>query len=250
MPLADGCGGGQPWDNTSLKVAQLADDGASVVAGTTVTVAGGPDANESVVHPLWDRAGRLLFLSDRADWWNLYRATVHPRVAVEPLLVRPSELCDPHWVFQRPPYAFVDADETRLAVSYGEGTELVLATLDLRTGSLNRISTGFANHRGLARVPGAAGDTVAVLAGDPARPAAVVTVATARGSGGATDTPPRIIQVARPATLDPGYISVPRTVAFPTTGGLTAYGYYYAPYNRDHVAPRMCRAWCHGGGAA
>jgi dipeptidyl aminopeptidase/acylaminoacyl peptidase len=38
-------------------------------------------------------------------------------------------------------------------------------------------------------------------------------------------------------TIDPGYISKPEEIAFPTEGGLTAYGYYYAPKNQDVTGP-------------
>ena len=37
--------------------------------------------------------------------------------------------------------------------------------------------------------------------------------------------------------IDPGYLSVPRTVQFPTEGGLTAHGFFYAPTNKDYAAP-------------
>jgi len=37
--------------------------------------------------------------------------------------------------------------------------------------------------------------------------------------------------------IDPGYISVPEAIEFPTAGGLTSHGLFYAPRNRDYVAP-------------
>ena len=51
-----------PWDGTRL-IAR--------VDGDEVLVAGGPQ--ESVLQPVWEPGGTLLFLSDRSGWWNLYR---------------------------------------------------------------------------------------------------------------------------------------------------------------------------------
>ena len=42
-----------------------------------------------------------------------------------------------------------------------------------------------------------------------------------------------IIHKSRDIPVDEGYLSVPREVEFPTTGGLTAHGYFYAPNNKD-----------------
>jgi dipeptidyl aminopeptidase/acylaminoacyl peptidase len=36
---------------------------------------------------------------------------------------------------------------------------------------------------------------------------------------------------------DPGYLSIPQAIEFPTTGGRTAHGLFYAPQNRDYQAP-------------
>ena len=57
-----------PWDGTELWRATIATDGA---LSNIARVAGGP--RESVFQPGWDDRGRLVFVSDRTGWWNLYR---------------------------------------------------------------------------------------------------------------------------------------------------------------------------------
>jgi dipeptidyl aminopeptidase/acylaminoacyl peptidase len=37
--------------------------------------------------------------------------------------------------------------------------------------------------------------------------------------------------------IDPGYLSVPESIEFPTENGLTAHAFYYPPTNRDFIAP-------------
>ncbi len=53
-----------PWDDVELRTRNL-------VTGEEIVVAGG--RGESVSEPQWQPDGSLWFLSDRTDWWNLYR---------------------------------------------------------------------------------------------------------------------------------------------------------------------------------
>ena len=57
-----------PWDGTELWVAELT---AAGELAAERRVAGGPA--ESVLQPAWSPDGRLHFVSDRSGWWNLYR---------------------------------------------------------------------------------------------------------------------------------------------------------------------------------
>jgi dipeptidyl aminopeptidase/acylaminoacyl peptidase len=48
------------------------------------------------------------------------------------------------------------------------------------------------------------------------------------------------VEVVRRSTevpVDPGYISVPESIEFPTEGGKTAFAFYYPPRNPDYAAP-------------
>ena len=57
-----------PWDASELWVGELKADGS---LGNTERMAGGSD--ESILQPEWSPDGFLHFVSDRTDWWNLYR---------------------------------------------------------------------------------------------------------------------------------------------------------------------------------
>ena len=86
-------------------------------AGPTVVVAGGRD--ESITQPEWAPDGSLVFISDRTNWWNLYRLAaeqVAAAVAAGPGSSPPpsSELAPieaeiglPHWVFDQSRYALL-----------------------------------------------------------------------------------------------------------------------------------------------
>src|SRR5262249_61334515 len=46
-----------------------------------------------------------------------------------------------------------------------------------------------------------------------------------------------VLRKSREADVDAGYLANPRAIEFPTEGGLTAYGYFYPPWNQDYTAP-------------
>ncbi len=60
-----------------------------------------------------------------------------------------------------------------------------------------------------------------------------------------------VLRSSAPVGLDPGYISTPRSVDFPTAGGAVAHGFFYPPKNRDFRAPEGTLppliVICHGG---
>ncbi|MEA2686522.1 MAG: hypothetical protein QOE93_1717, partial [Actinomycetota bacterium] len=46
-----------------------------------------------------------------------------------------------------------------------------------------------------------------------------------------------VIRRSRPTAFDPGYVSAPRPITFPTEGGLEAHALFYPPANADFEAP-------------
>jgi dienelactone hydrolase len=62
-----------PWDGTELWVAEIHPDG---YLGEKYLVAGGLE--ESIFQPEWSPDGVLYFVSDKSNWWNLYRTPLNP----------------------------------------------------------------------------------------------------------------------------------------------------------------------------
>ncbi|RSS79069.1 S9 family peptidase, partial [Streptomyces sp. WAC02707] len=107
-----------PWDGTEVLLAEVASDGTFRNART---VAGGPA--ESIPQADWDAAGRLLLVSDRTGWWNLYRAAVGADGALsEPVALcpRPEEFGGPLWKIGHGWFAPLDSG--LVAVVHGVGT--------------------------------------------------------------------------------------------------------------------------------
>jgi len=206
-----------PWDGTELKLADLDGDG---LAGDPVTVAGGPE--ESVFQPEWSPDGVLHLVSDRTGWWNLYRAGPG---GLEPLCPAEEEFGHPQWVFAMSTYAFLPGG--RIACIHGLGPMLRLGILE-PDGTLHDLDLPFTAYS--PPQLRAAGDRLACLAGGPTRAAAVVVVDPA---GAGTE----VLRSSEDGELDPGYLSAPEPVEFPTAGGRTAHALYYPPANRDFQGP-------------
>jgi dipeptidyl aminopeptidase/acylaminoacyl peptidase len=201
-----------PWQGTELWLADIADDG-TLVDGRLV--AGGAD--ESICQPEWSPGGLLHFVSDRSGWWNLYR---FDGGVVHALCERQAEFGGPHWVFGNAMYGFLSARE--IACTYIEDGVSRLARLDTAGGVLAPIDNPYQEIREL-RVQG---ETIAFLGGAPTIAAQAVRI---HLGGGAPEVLARSIETVP----DAGYLSVPRSIGYPSADGRTAYAFYYPPQNKD-----------------
>jgi dipeptidyl aminopeptidase/acylaminoacyl peptidase len=205
-----------PWDGTELWVGELGDDGSLI---RTERVAG--SEKESIFQPEWSPDGVLHFVSDRTGWWNLYCwCDGH----VEPLVEMEAEFGLPQWVFGMSTYAFESVG--CIICTYTQQGTWRLASLDTATGKLDPIETPYTQIGGLRAAPG----RVAFLAGSPTEPTSIVQL----------DLATRRFEVlcrSSEITIDVGYLSSPQEIEFPTEHGLTAHAFFYAPKNRDYIAP-------------
>ena len=184
-------------------------------------IAGGPD--ESVLEPRWSADGALWFVSDRSDWWNLYRYT--PGTDIATVVRVDAEIGVPHWQFAVG--ALRDAARrvggVRAPAPAGT-TRLARALPTARSPSWTRPFSR------VTAVRAAPEGTVLVVAGSPTQEPGVHRVDPA---GGVIETlrPPRDLGV------DPGFISVPEHITFPTDGGRTAHALFYPPAHPEHAGP-------------
>ena len=205
-----------PWDGTELWIGELTTDGS---LSRTERVAGGVD--ESIFQPEWSPDGVLYFVSDRTGWWNLYRWRDRH---TEPLCEMEAEFGRPQWVFGLSTYAFESAK--RIICTYGKQGTRHLASLDITARKLETIATPYTEIWDLQTAPG----RVVLGVGSPTEPASIVQL----------DLATRQLEVLRRSSniaIDSGYLSTPQAVEFPTEQGLTAHAFFYAPQNRDYIAP-------------
>ena len=204
-----------PWQGTELWLAALHADGS---LGEPRLVAGGPE--EAICQPEWSPENVLHFVSDRSGWWNLYRLKGD---TVQPLCPRAAEFGLPHWVFGGSMYGFRSHDE--IICTYIENGVSRLASLSCASGEMHPIANPYEELREL-RV---AGGSAVMMGGAPtiALELARIDLASGRRDVLATSI------ADLPAS---GYLSVPESISYPTTGGRIAHAFHYPPTNAD-IAP-------------
>jgi dipeptidyl aminopeptidase/acylaminoacyl peptidase len=204
-----------PWDVTELWIADL--DGATTSSPRKLVGNG----NEALQEPLWWRDGTLVVVTDRDEWWNLYRVELSTG-DLTPEAVGPFEIVEPHWVFGGARHA-----EGAHVLGDRRGDRLSLdGDLPYTTiGSLRR-----------------AGDAYTFVASSYTESNEVV-----RLSGGVVD----ILRQGSGTGVDPAYLPEPELVTFPTSGDDVAHGVYYAPAHPDAELPEGERpplmVFVHGG---
>jgi dipeptidyl aminopeptidase/acylaminoacyl peptidase len=228
-----------PWNGSKLAIAEIAPDGR---LRPEAIIAGGD--HESVMQPEWlpDGSG-LIFVSDRSDWWNLYRYDLNS-AKTAPLWPLEAEFGQPLFILGMSSYALVGED--RIVCSLIRKGLAQLAELNIRTGNNRIIATPYTEIGALR----AAGNRVVFRGGASDLPTSVV----------ALDLDSDGMEVIARATamLDDlklnQCVSGGRPIEFKTSGGHTAHGFYYPPSNpcfeapADEKPPLLVR--CHGGPTA
>ena len=205
-----------PWDDVQLQVAELKDDGS--VAGITTLNEG---LHEAVLAPRWGPDGKLYFLSDRDNWWNLYRVESG---SVRQLTHAKFELGRPAWRLNQRLYDFLP-DGRIAALSNDRGTEgLVLITPE--TGSIERVAPDLVGASSLAVM----GTRIYLVAGYADRPGGLFGYDIK--SGALT-----LLRASKASAMPPDYVSIGTALSFPTGGGETAHGFYYPPRNPGFRGP-------------
>ena len=218
-----------PWDTTTLYVANLTPDlglsDITVVAGDRSAAeeipgsAGGATwsgTGESVVEPRWDLDGTLYFLSDRSNWWNLYR---YQDGRVAPVFSFEAEIASPLWTLGQSNYALTG--DGRAVVRYTIAARDRLGVVNLKSGQLAPLDLPFV---GLSNIQLVSAHTAAAIAASPTAEAAVVTIDLENGGY-------EILRVPGSLKLEAPFISVAESIEFPTAGGPTAHAFYYPPTN-------------------
>ena len=195
-----------PWDQTELWV-----DGQCAVSGIG-----------SVVEPQWGPDGRLYVVSDHKGWWNLYRLEGSDLV---PVFELDAETHRPAWVFDDPSYAVCDDNTVAVAAMRGSLAELWAIPPD--GSEPQRLDLPWTSY---ASVRAAGPHAICAIVASPTQQPTAVRIDVADGSHEVIRPPAR-------AAVDPGYLSNPRPISFPTTGGAEAHGLYYPPAHPTERAP-------------
>ncbi|MFO1071499.1 MAG: S9 family peptidase [Geminicoccaceae bacterium] len=210
-----------PWDQTTLWVAEL--DGAGLPQAPLAVESGG---EESLVQPEWSPAGELHVMSDRSDFWSLYRVEGRDLV---PVALLAAELAGPLWQLGARWYDFLDAG-TAVAIATERGRSR-LTRIDLAAGTEAPIDLPEGELAGVSCADG----RVLVQHLPEAAPAAILLLdAILPLDEGGTATS---LAHAGELALDPACIARPEHLVFPGEDGRQAFALYYPPCNPDFSGP-------------
>ncbi len=203
-----------PWDGTNLQIATLSNGYPSA----PTLIAGG--AHETIFQPQWLSNDTLYFVSDRTGWGNLYRWSNGKTEAICPM---DAEFGLPQWVFGMSTYAFVG--QHRIVCSYSQNGSSHLALINTLSQRLTPLNVHYTDISGIR----AQGNLVVCCAASATKVNQLISIDLLTESL-------QVLKRSNQLDLDPGYLAVPQSIEFPTTGGLTAHAFYYPPTNQDYQA--------------
>lgn len=224
-----------PWEECQLWIAQIEDDGSlsqpHQIVGLSNQLSPEVPANQpqSICQPQWSPDGVLYFVSDRDNWWNIYRWTAD---GIEAVTRDTAEYGYPHWLRGQSTYACLDNGELIAARNQRSNWELVRIA-----GNTVRPIAAAAALTAIRSVRSQAG-TIAFIAGGPTISESLFQFEAAsdqlirvKASFPFTETR---LESFRP------YLSVPELISYPTpdlgTGIAEAYGVYYPPIQPESAS--------------
>jgi dipeptidyl aminopeptidase/acylaminoacyl peptidase len=207
-----------PWDETEIWLCEIDSDGS---LGEPANVAGGQSGDQkiSVQQPKFSPDGDLYFISDESGWWNLYR---HGQGAS--ICQMDAEFGGAHWQFGLSTFGFLD--EETITCIYSKGNVSQLAKLSIGSGDLTDIALEYTSLTGLSTQ----GETLVTHAASPLTSPELARVDLSSGNS-------EVFKRSSQLDIEPGYISLPETVEFPTGVDETSHGFHYPPTNPEYQGP-------------
>lgn len=219
-----------PWDGTECWLGDFNDDGKIINARR---IAGGP--SESIFQPQWSPDGSLYLISDRSNWWNIYRWDNEQLTNV---CEQAFEMATPQWVFGLSTYCFLDAE--RILLTYTQNGLWHLGIIHLPSGNLETLDTPYTDFHYLRSANGKG----FCIAASPESFPALLQV------NGKDNIRSLVSSGELPVATD--YIAEAEAIEFPVNDGKqNSYAFFYPPRNRDFSGPEGSKppllVLCHGG---
>jgi len=205
-----------PWDGTELWIGDIVLDG---TIENHKKIAGGE--KESIFQAEWSPDGILYFISDKTNWWNLYR---FKDGKIENLYETDAEFGVPQWRFGLSTYGFLSRNE--IVCTYTKDGVWYIGILDIENHNLKTLDIPYTDIYFLKVNK----DSVFFRGGSPTEPTSIIKLDI---DSGETSVLKRSVEVS----IDSGYLSEPEPITFETECDKKSYGLFYPPKNKDYKAP-------------
>uniref|UniRef100_A0A915CHM1 Acyl-peptide hydrolase n=2 Tax=Parascaris univalens TaxID=6257 RepID=A0A915CHM1_PARUN len=205
-----------PWDETSIRVAQLLTDG---TLSKPVMELSSKDVNFHA--PEWDPESRLYVISDQTNWWNVYSVDIAKGRLGENVFSVNEEIGTPQWQFADRQYA---TNQHGILMNVSGKLHF-----KWRNGNVDRLETPlYTQFRCLALNTR---NIAYCVASGPTRSSSLIRIDVESGEV-------TVVRESRDAAqIDSLDISVPELIEF-SSGGYTVSGWFYPPFSRSFVAPQ------------
>ncbi len=219
-----------PWDGSECFCADLNQSGELI---THQLIAG--RKTESIFQPQWSPAGDLFFVSDRSNWWNIYRYNFLQH-SDEIICNAIAEFAMPQWVFGMSTYGFLNDEE--IFCCYRQQGQWQLGTINIQHKALYPIPTQFTDVSGVY----CHNNKAYFLAASATQASELFCYHNQHLTSLAKSSNTNIAE---------DEISLPQAVSYMTQDQDTAHAFYYAPKSAQVIAPQNTLppliVMCHGG---
>lgn len=202
-----------PWDNTRLYLAAIIDAG-ELTTPVLITSEG-----ESVCQPVWSPNNTLYFVTDRSNWWNLYRLNNNK---IECIYELDAEFAAPQWSFRGCNYDFID-DETIVAIYKQEGLAYV-GMIDVNSNTLETLSLSYTDIESIVNKEHKSW----FLAASPNEFPSIIEYDIKQKEF-------NVLRKANKLNLEQDAISVSELLSFPVDKNDQAHAFFYRPKNKDFI---------------
>jgi dipeptidyl aminopeptidase/acylaminoacyl peptidase len=229
-----------PWQGSELWLADLSNSG---VLANSEKITGGCD--ESIFQAQWSPDGRLYFVSDRSEWWNIYRCANigDGENSIEAICPQQAEFATPLWTLGMSTYGFCDnfCDNNSLVACYSENGCWRLGLIAEKTQQLDTVDLPFTQISALI----SKGNRVWFIGASPSQSGCLVELDTRSGQY-------KIIHQFAALPIAAENYAQPQAITYATSNDEQAHGFYYPPCNTaylhntpDEKPPLL--VMCHGG---
>ena len=218
-----------PWDSSELCLANLSQIGISkprVIAGS--------QGDEAIFQPHWSPDNNLYFVSDKTNWWNIYRFDGSKNI---PVLALDGEFATPLWQFGMATYDFIDTNT--IACLWTDKGLWHSGFIDIATAQLSPIISPYSSMHALTCHQGC----LYTIAGAAALPNQLISI----------NQEAVITTIYAPATLDveTTNLAQPTSIFFPSGNHQMVHAFFYHPTSASYCGqanelPPVI-VMCHGG---
>ena len=218
-----------PWDSSELCLANLSQIGISkprVIAGS--------QGDEAIFQPHWSPDNNLYFVSDKTNWWNIYRFDGSKNM---PVLALDGEFATPLWQFGMATYDFIDTNT--IACLWTDKGLWHSGFIDIATAQLSPIISPYSSMHALTCHQGC----LYTIAGAAALPNQLISI----------NQEAVITTIYAPATLDveTTNLAQPTSIFFPSGNHQMVHAFFYHPTSASYCGqanelPPVI-VMCHGG---